>query len=462
MKGEYIIKLKMKISILILAFSLLVSSPSFAQITIPGVQVQIKLNGVEVLSPFNHLANSTTYVDVEVYARLVNATYEYNPQTKVATVNGKIMENARLVEGVPTVAIRPLVDATGGYYTIEWEGSTRTVHILDLPKGVEHLNPHAEDMVELWAKPSDLPKGPIFGVDQDFFIEGKSMDDLDGFRGKPTPAVNHVRFNYMKEGQPGLSKAHYNIHIFFVSNEKRKQLNIIDRITKFNTLLALGDSIPFGYGLEATNDFYSIKAYPHLVQGGFKYLTNSQFTLSGTNTAHMLNELKTPEHIVALKKATVITLTIGSNDVLGPAQTFLDKYLSNSSYVASTQEQQLLSDGAAQFTENLPLILSEIRKHSNANIIVYNLYNPFLLLASIPVLETLYHLAETYIPAMNDTINNTIQRLNDPTIVVVDAYSAFENKQLQFVRILQQDIHPTLAGQRELAKLADEAIASWK
>lgn len=463
---------KKLISITIIAMCLLIDSPASAQIDIPGVQVSIELNGVEVLSPFNHLANSTTYVDAEVYAKLVNAKYSYDTKSKKALVNGKKMDT-RLVEGVPTAAIRPLVDATGGHYTIEWEGATRTVHILDLPKGVELLNPNADGMVELWAKPADLPMGPIFGVEygklvfleyrveQDFFIKGNSLNSLNGFKGIPSPAVDHVSFKFSEEGQPGLEKPHYDIHIFFVSAEVRNQLKMIDVLAEKKTLVALGDSIPFGYGLEEGNVSPSKKAYPHLIGGGMEYTADSELTVSGMKTSELLTALTTSEYQAALKQADVVTLTIGSNDIFGiygPAQDIIKKVLADATYKTTTAELDFFSKAAAGFEINFPKIITEIRKYTDAKLVVYNIYNPFPT-GFAPALTNLNGLGELYIPQMNDKIKQTVDQ-SGSNIIMADTYSAFEGKELSYVLLLKNDIHPSVTGQEALAKLAETALKS--
>jgi lysophospholipase L1-like esterase len=458
------------LSLVILTMSLLIASPAAAEVNIPGVQVSIELNGVEVLSPFNHLANSTTYVDAEVYAKLVNAKYSYDIKSKKVIVNGKTMD-ARLVEDIPTVAIRPLVDATAGHYTIEWEGKTRTVHILDLPAGVERLNPNADGMVELWAKSGDLPLGPIFGVEhgklvfleyrvgQDFFINGNSLDDLDAFRGIPSPAVDHIRFNFLEEGQPGLESPHYDIHIFFIPSAERDQLKMFDVNAEKMSLVALGDSIPFGYGLEASNLLPSKKAYPHLIGGGFVYTANSELTVSGMKSAELLIALQTAEYQAALKQADVVTLTIGSNDVFGiygPAQDIIAKVLEDAAYIPTAAEQEFLSKGADDFELNFPKIVTEIRKHTNATLVVYNIYNPFPT-DFAPALTNLNGLGESLIPQMNEKIKQTVDT-NGPNVMLADAYTAFNGKQLTYVGLLQMDVHPTISGQETLARLAEEAL----
>ncbi|WP_420489296.1 SGNH/GDSL hydrolase family protein [Neobacillus niacini] len=83
-------------------------------------------------------------------------------------------------------------------------------------------------------------------------------------------------------------------------------------------LVALGDSITFGWHLDDTNGNAnpSLKAFPNLVGNG-NYNVTKNISDGGWDSTELLAKIGKPENIAALSGADVITLNIGSNDLLG-------------------------------------------------------------------------------------------------------------------------------------------------
>jgi hypothetical protein len=105
--------------------------------------------------------------------------------------------------------------------------------VADLPPGTVKVSPPIPGMGEHWAKPSDLPLGPIycvmggkvicaeFMIERQAFVDGKSFERLSlGMKGK-LPAVNHLEVTFMPHGHEGYEVPHYDLHMYFIPPEAR-------------------------------------------------------------------------------------------------------------------------------------------------------------------------------------------------------------------------------------------------
>ncbi|MCM3787417.1 hypothetical protein M3221_03175 [Domibacillus indicus] len=200
------------------------ASPASAET--PNVRVEI--NGVNIYSPANRLdlQTQTTYVDVAAYTTLVGKTYKYDKKKKTVTINGKTLK-AKVYDGVPTAAIRDIAEATGGEQV---SYKNRKAYVLDLPDGVVQVTPVVPGMGEHWAKPQDLPAGPIYGVyegrlvfieqmlSQEEFASGKTWTNIAGMRGLPSPSVEHSDIEFQPTGHEGFTNPHYDLHHYFTTH----------------------------------------------------------------------------------------------------------------------------------------------------------------------------------------------------------------------------------------------------
>lgn len=97
---------------------------------------------------------------------------------------------------------------------------------LGLPEGTVQISPCVPGMGQHWARPQDLPFGPIYGVmgerlvfvevmiAQTDFAAGKSWEDvLKPLRGY---AIDHVDIAFEPQGHEGYTIPHYDIHAYFV------------------------------------------------------------------------------------------------------------------------------------------------------------------------------------------------------------------------------------------------------
>jgi lysophospholipase L1-like esterase len=210
-------------------------------------------------------------------------------------------------------------------------------------------------------------------------------------------------------------------------------------------LVALGDSISFGWDLAASNDKPSPKAFPSLMADE-EHLQLRNLSVGGHSSVDLLALLQTKDYRKAVRHADFITLEIGSNDFLHGASPIIQKLLGTSNYNPSPEDIQLLGAITGQLSINLAVIISEIRSLTEAPIILYNIYNPFFGMDA----QAGYMLAGA---------NQVIKSYDaDPSIAVVDAFSAFAGRQNML--LLPLNVHPNETGQAVLAKLGIQALDS--
>ncbi|WP_227938694.1 GDSL-type esterase/lipase family protein [Alkalihalobacillus deserti] len=213
------------------------------------------------------------------------------------------------------------------------------------------------------------------------------------------------------------------------------------------SLVALGDSIPYGYNLGHNNNASTSKyAYPYLI-GNDADMRVRNLAVPGWQTGHMLNALQTDQkYRQAISQADYITLTIGNNDLLLALNTAWELSGKDLQSLPDHLNAQIATAGVKLAT-NLPAIISEIRSLTEAPIIFYNVYNPF------QISNPLYPVADNVLPGINYQLNALVAGPFQPyqDIVIADAYSAFGIKQAEFV--IAGDIHPTKAGQEKLAEI---------
>jgi lysophospholipase L1-like esterase len=210
------------------------------------------------------------------------------------------------------------------------------------------------------------------------------------------------------------------------------------------SLVALGDSITFGWNLSPTNDRPSDKAFPSLIANSEDDYRVSNLAVGGATSGDLLSLLKTKSYRYALTHASVITLEIGSNDFLLGASSIVEKLTHITGYTPTSEDMQVIGLITYQYRINMAAIISEIRSVTKAPIILYNIYNPF-------------YGIDLQASALLGSTNTFINLYDsDPSIVVADAFSAFAGKQINLV--LPYDVHPNMDGHKVLAKLGLNAL----
>lgn len=231
-------------------------------------------------------------------------------------------------------------------------------------------------------------------------------------------------------------------------------------------LVALGDSITYGYNLDPGNALPSQSAFPNLIggTGAFNVANLGVPALTSTDLLtrpELLNNGNPGAALkAALQQADVITLNIGSNDLLqaNGVKAIIDNppVLLTENNVALDAALADALKGATNLANNLPKILAVIRTvNTKAPIILYNIYNPFGV-SENPVLASLHQLGEMLIPGLNESVINRYDGGNGTFLA--DAYTAFNGHQAEFV--LPMDVHPTKLGHHVLADLATGILAT--
>ncbi|MCA1032688.1 GDSL-type esterase/lipase family protein [Bacillus timonensis] len=216
-------------------------------------------------------------------------------------------------------------------------------------------------------------------------------------------------------------------------------------------LVALGDSITYGYNLDPANPKPSENAFPSLIGNGENDVVN--LGVPGWKSSDLLAALTTdPTFSAALLKADFITLNIGSNDFLQHPD--VKKILKGEAPPTATPELiQSLQATSVQLGTNLQAIFAAIRSQTDAPIVFYNLYNPFGP-STHPTFAALHLLGEQIITGVNKDVILPIGVATGS--LLVDSYSAFNGNQATY--ILPGDVHPTFTGHQALAALADAAL----
>lgn len=239
--------------------------------------------------------------------------------------------------------------------------------------------------------------------------------------------------------------------------EEQKKLNIV----------AIGDSITIGYGLQNSSDLFVNKIAAQ------KNANLTNLAVNGYKSSDIYSVITSINNYETINTANTILLTVGGNDILQPviekiefnldlmfekdfADAELIEILTVSSQVVSDETfKSELSESVNAFNENFSNIVSALRsKNNSAQIIFQTVYNPaekwadtFAEPQQAIVVNELYNFFNGYIAQVNNQINNSTLK-NTYTYEVFDTYSAFQNNESSelLTNINNFDIHPNIAG----------------
>lgn len=217
------------------------------------------------------------------------------------------------------------------------------------------------------------------------------------------------------------------------------------------SLVALGDSITYGYNLENNNNHVSRQAFPFIIGEKSDYRVRD-LAVPGLKSDALLDLVKYDvTYRDALKHADRVTLDIGSNDLLQVQTALIGAIDLKTGEINLTPEIHAMIQ---PLFDNLLNIIVEIRNLTDAPIVVYNIYNP-----------SLYTDYKHYpVDILLATINGNIKLLVTPfqiqgkKVALADAYSAIGDNQSGY--ILSNDIHPNPDGQKALAEAGLAAFES--
>lgn len=129
--------------------------------------------------------------------------------------------------------------------------------------------------------------------------------------------------------------------------------------------VALGDSIPAGYGLSSQNE-----AYPTLLGNDINYKVLN-LAKSGDTTSDLLSKLKTSSFKSKLASASLVTISIGGNDLMHSAENIMTLL-----YGSEEAINEVFKNSMANLETIVSTVLSLVP--SNCIVLFENIYNPYL------------------------------------------------------------------------------------
>lgn len=228
-----------------------------------------------------------------------------------------------------------------------------------------------------------------------------------------------------------------------------------DNVSTTVRYVALGDSIAYGYGLDdPDNDSYVGKVKEYL-EGKYDYVMVTNFGCNGQQSGELLDILTNPEnedhrrYRATLQYADVVTLSIGSNDLLHLIKLNLDmeEIVRNG--------EKAFQDACRAFANNFPEIIEEIHKiNPDAEIYANNIYNPAKGLSSY---REVYNVAEYYINWLNRAF-----RISD-SYHLVDIKKVFDEQDRSMINVSLKgrkiDPHPSKEGHELIGKMVIKEMA---
>ena len=237
-------------------------------------------------------------------------------------------------------------------------------------------------------------------------------------------------------------------------------------------LLALGDSLTTGYGLDnyvpggnpyQCNSYINTIAKALGLEGGQSYINRA---VNGDRSADLAKLLPSLENEV--KSAELIIITIGGNDLLSTVPTIASKISGKNitdfagaigvfaatppeTYATLAADPAFQAQMAAIFAglaTNLQTIAGFLKeKASDARIVFLKQYNP---LANVPGFAAFGEFAGGLLDSINSTIEKTCLAYG---FDVVDVPSVIDSNAIGLTNITKYDIHPNEQGHAEIAKL---------
>lgn len=234
---------------------------------------------------------------------------------------------------------------------------------------------------------------------------------------------------------------------------------------KIMNYVALGDSIAGGYGLKDADTESYAGRIAHMLENEYGAVRLTNFGKNGLRSEQLLDILtneKNEQHEAyreELRKADLITLSIGSNDLL--------QYLSVGMDFGKFQKQadEVFSDACEAFAQNIPRIIDAIHTQAPcARLFVNNIYNPCNDISfhlSDSIVKNLKSVAETYIDRMNEGFASERVRSvfnsgnKGGRYTLIDVKSVFEHAEDPLINMGFSwgniDPHPNKEGHRLIA-----------
>ncbi len=222
--------------------------------------------------------------------------------------------------------------------------------------------------------------------------------------------------------------------------------------------VALGDSIAYGYGLSDRQTQSYVSLIRQHLEDSYDYVVETNLGTNGQESTDLLDILTNKDNDMykkyraSLSYADIVTLSIGSNDLLHLIQldSDMDEMIKNGS--------QMFDEACETFGENFPKIISAIRRiNPDAQIYVDNIYNPAI---HVSAFEDVYDIAEYYITKMNECFYDS------DDYGLVDVKEAFDSEDKSLINLMIQgrgiDPHPNAAGHLKIAEAVIRKMGSLR
>lgn len=190
-----------------------------------------------------------------------------------------------------------------------------------------------------------------------------------------------------------------------VNKHKNKQDPKLDQLN----LVGLGDSLTHGVGDTTERGGYVYLIKQKLQKNDAKKVNTTNFGKTGDTTTEIKQRLDSQLEIKKqLKKADIITITAGGNDLMHVLQNNFQTLSSNN----FNKSMQLAKD---QYKVNMTALLKDVRAvNSRAPIFLFSVYDPFYVY--FPNMTAL----QEYTDQWNNVAHNQVQQLNSTYFVDVD------------------------------------------
>lgn len=225
-----------------------------------------------------------------------------------------------------------------------------------------------------------------------------------------------------------------------------------------NNYVALGDSMAYGFGLSDINT----QGYTNLVATELG-INLVNYAVNGMTSIGLLNALDkmsegTDAH-TQLQNASLITVSIGSNDLLSKLSSVwytvpdpADAAAFAALEASLTSEQKLaeFDSGVESYRINLPLIYESLRElNPKAQIIMTEFYNPFygVMFGAFDFSA----LSDKYIIQMNDILHAGQTEMDYKIAAVYDSFNAPALTNVDLTTLIM-DPHPNTEGHAVIAE----------
>ncbi|WP_245804781.1 SGNH/GDSL hydrolase family protein [Halobacillus hunanensis] len=203
-------------------------------------------------------------------------------------------------------------------------------------------------------------------------------------------------------------------------------------------LVAIGDSIPYGYNLTKDNTLPAGEAFPYIM-GEEAGLEVTNLGIPGMTSSELLKAVRTNDKFRnTIKHADYIVVSIGGNDLLNLLK-------ENKGLKGIKMEEVALVVRDLIF--NVYSTVIELERLTKGDIIVYNIYNPY------PEAGDKLEAPLNYINAQYSSLIELLSRFTN--VEMANAYKAFKGHPEY---IIKGDVHPTRQGQIVLAEIGLKLI----